>query len=90
LDAHIDVISFSRRVPNHCPTKICAGLPDIDDGYVHGAERKTDAVILAKNFGREELFDVLYKPLANDFRSEVSTIGLENAYMKFEFNPRFP
>jgi hypothetical protein len=41
---------------------------------------KTDAVILAKNFGREEFFDVLYKPLANDLRSEVSTIGLENAY----------
>ena len=40
LDAHIDVVSFHRPVPNHCPTKICAGLPDIDDGYVHDAERK--------------------------------------------------
>jgi hypothetical protein len=37
-------------------------------------------VILAKNFGREELFDVLCKLLANDFRSEVSTIGFGNTY----------
>jgi hypothetical protein len=36
-------------------------------------------MILAKNFGREELFDVLCKPLANDFRSEVSTIGFRAA-----------
>jgi hypothetical protein len=56
LDAHIDVISFSLRFPNHCPTKICAGLPDIDDGYVHGAERKLMSVILAKNFGRVESY----------------------------------
>jgi hypothetical protein len=40
LDAHIDVVSFRRRVSNHCPTKICPGLPDIDDSYVHGAEMK--------------------------------------------------
>jgi hypothetical protein len=79
LDPHIDVVSFRRRVPDHCPAKVCAGLPDIDDGYVHGAERKLMPVILAKNFGHEEIFDVLCKPLANDFRSEVSTIGFRAA-----------
>jgi hypothetical protein len=40
LDAHIDVVSFRRRIPKHCPAKVCAGLANIDDGYVHGAERK--------------------------------------------------
>ena len=41
FDAHIDVISFSRRVPNHCPTEICPGLANIDDGYIHGARRRS-------------------------------------------------
>jgi hypothetical protein len=67
LNVQIDVVPFRRRVPNHCLTKICAGLPDIDDGYGSWRGEETDAVILAKNLGHEELFDVLCKLLANDF-----------------------
>jgi hypothetical protein len=37
VESVIDAISFSCRVPNHCPAKLCAGLGNIDDGYVHGA-----------------------------------------------------